>query len=243
VLAVSKFNKDVDFRQDLQKSMDDTLFQTTDVMEVDEASKLGPEVKRKLIVEMLGVPVTKRGLVRKYTTKQILSGLNASPDPIIDLTKTEDDNPDYIQLLKALKKKHLHFAEDVRPPYRGTFTRTPNTSSLRKGRNPFQRALPGIDYDYDSEAEWVDNPEEGEGEELHSEDEDDTASQLSIGDMEDFLDDEEDETKVNKRNALLGPLVPISTGLIWADEQESMSKWEGFKMGILLGMLLFLMFS
>ena len=200
-----------------------------------------------------------RGLKQKYNTQQILSGLNEASEPIFDEMKAKNggtnDNdgntskgktkvttkPDYLAMLKALPIKHLHFAEDVRPPYRGTYTRVPTSPGLRRGRKYNSKSIPGVNYEYDSEAEWVDIPDEGEGEDLLSEEDDDAQSGDSEGEMEDFLNDEdEDEAVIKARRQIIGPLVPNSTGLMWEEEQiaSGMGKWEQFRMGVLIGMLL-----
>ncbi|EGG09819.1 uncharacterized protein MELLADRAFT_77071 [Melampsora larici-populina 98AG31] len=55
--------------------------------------------------------------------------------------------------------KHLVFHEDVRPGYIGTWSKT---SRLVKPRKPFGRDSCLLDYDYDSEADWVEDDLEGE---------------------------------------------------------------------------------
>jgi chromatin assembly factor 1 subunit A len=58
------------------------------------------------------------------------------------------------------KMKYLHFAEDYRPPYFGTFSKR---STALNGRRPDKKDEELFNYDYDSEAEWE---EEEEGEDL-----------------------------------------------------------------------------
>lgn len=55
--------------------------------------------------------------------------------------------------------KLLKFHADVRPGYIGTWTKTSSTIS---GRNPYGRDTNLLDYDYDSEAEWDEDPEDAE---------------------------------------------------------------------------------
>ncbi|KAL0085113.1 chromatin assembly factor 1 subunit A-domain-containing protein [Phycomyces blakesleeanus] len=62
--------------------------------------------------------------------------------------------------------KLLHFPEDVRPAYYGTWTKSSQSIS---GRTPFARDEKLVDYEHDSEAEWE---PEGEGEDIQSGDED-----------------------------------------------------------------------
>lgn len=127
-------------------------------------------------------------------------------------TKKEESNP--LEMLKKIPMKTLKFGEDVRPPYQGTFTRRlPESSAIKLARNPFHRALPDTNYDYDSEAEW-EEPEEGEdldseGEEEISEDDDE--------DMEGFLDDDEDNHADGKRRLIVGDLEPVCSGIRWQE--------------------------
>ncbi|KAJ2994729.1 Chromatin assembly factor 1, subunit A [Globomyces sp. JEL0801] len=89
--------------------------------------------------------------------------------------------------IKSLKRKKtpkvqsiwklLQFAEDVRPPYFGTWTKS---SKNVTGKTPFGKDNQWLDYDFDSEAEWE---EDEPGEELVSENEED----------EDILPADEDE--------------------------------------------------
>lgn len=75
---------------------------------------------------------------------------------------------------RALPAKALVFADDARPGYFGTFTR----SSREVGpRTPFARDVVGIDYGYDSGLEWAeedageaDDVFEGDGEEDEGDD-------------------------------------------------------------------------
>jgi hypothetical protein len=155
----------------------------------------------------------RRGIDRGVSSsvKDILSRMQGSSNAPIDLTDSGIS-----QNLKSIPMKVLHFREDVRPPYQGTFTKLISPRSAMKiARNPFHRALPDTDYDYDSEAEW-EEPEEGE--DLDSEVEDDT-SEPGDEDMEDFLDDEDDLIK-GKRRAIVGDLEPCSSGLCWEDPSQ-----------------------
>ncbi|BDD58703.1 hypothetical protein MPDQ_004531 [Monascus purpureus] len=118
-------------------------------------------------------------------------------------------------LLRKVTMKSLKFGEDVRPPYQGTFTRAVPVSVANKlSRNPFSRALPDTNYDYDSEAEW-EEPEEGE--DLDSEEEEEI-SEDGDDDMDGFLDDEDDQLKDGRRRPIVGDLEPVCTGLCWQDE-------------------------
>ncbi|KAJ5647353.1 hypothetical protein N7490_003725 [Penicillium lividum] len=117
--------------------------------------------------------------------------------------------------LSHIPMKSLKFGEDVRPAYQGTFTRAvPKASAHKISRNPYRRELPETNYDYDSEAEW-EEPEEGE--DLDSEEEEE-ASDDGEDDMDEFLDDEDDALKENKRRLIVGELEPVCTGIRWATD-------------------------
>jgi chromatin assembly factor 1 subunit A len=173
---------------------------------------------------------------------EVVRRIHGSPDRPLDLTN--DNVPDHHQpldMLKGIPMKYLHFGEDVRPPYYGTYTKPyPDAISRRLARNAVSRIRQDTNYDYDSEAEW-EEPEEGE--DLDSEGEDD-AEEEGDDDMDGFLDDEEDPQL--KRRMLSGDLVPVSTGLCWEDahgvsklndgSDAICTEFKEFKMEYLLGM-------
>lgn len=176
-------------------------------------------------------------------TRDIVDRIQGTANQPIDLTKGQSSRP-AVEILRDLPTKHLHFAEDVRPPYCGTYNKIRSPGTRRKvRRNPFTRARPDTNYDYDSEAEW-EEPEEGD-EEVLSDEEDEADSQADADDIEGFLDDEDDTAK-SKRKMITGELVPESTGLCWAKEKGRISVVEsieveaqpeelhGMSMGVLL---------
>ena len=145
-----------------------------------------------------------------------------------------------VEQLKTVPIKFLKFAEDVRPPFIGTYTKLqdgPSSDKLR--RNPFTRALPATDYDYDSEAEWE---EPGEGEDLDSEGEEELGEEEDADDMEGFLDDAEAD-EVRKRRPIIGDLEPTCTGLCWEDSRSKVTqpssdaspRLNPFRLDIILG--------
>lgn len=151
-------------------------------------------------------------------------------------TRNSTDKP--TDLLKRIPVKYLKFAEDVRPPYVGTYTKLKDDQAISKlSRNPFSRGLPKTDYDYDSEAEWE---EPGEGEDLDSEGEE--SEDEEEDEMEGFLDDEEtDAIGAIKRRPILGNLEPTSTGPCWEGLDTSKMGEVGdlaltrYKLDILMG--------
>lgn len=176
------------------------------------------------------------------SVQEIVARMNGSAHEPVDLTGSDFHKATQtpIELLKAIPMKCLKFAEDVRPPYIGTYTKLPaRASSAKLGRNPFTRALPSTNYDYDSEAEWE---EPGEGEDLDSEGEEEVDDD-DAEDLEGFLDDA-DGDEVKKRRPIIGDLEPSYAGLCWEDE-HSRSKQSSsadcyvdlspFRLDILLG--------
>lgn len=164
-------------------------------------------------------PAEKRALdkIDYPTARQLFEQINgSSSQQPIDLTRdTSLDNP--VDLLQSLPLRYLHFAEDVRPPYFGTYTRKRTLDSSRRlTRNPFARERDDTNYDYDSEAEW-EEPEEGE--DLLNDEDDEAESNGDPDEMDEFLDDEDDEMK-NKRKLITGDLLPVSTGLCWEDDKR-----------------------
>jgi len=247
------FIRDAEYKAYIKKKLDETLpiagEPTVDPMNPDHTTTgnmVAPTrgITGDEIVELLHIPHHKRvrrGNASRYTVKQLLELINTSEAEIHPNSSQLADRKSpnhYLALLNALPRKHLHFAEDVRPPYSGTFTRVPPVNSgLRKGRNPFERSLPNVDYDYDSEAEWI-APEEEDGEDLLSElgDEEEDEDVEDEEEMGEFLDDEDDAVK--RRAGELCPLLPSSSGLCWEDEQGRNKKKElqEMKLGILTGM-------
>lgn len=117
--------------------------------------------------------------------------------------------------LHRIPMKHLKFYEDVRPPYVGTYTCLPIGGTLKLARNPLRKNLPNKNYDYDSEAEWV---EDEDGEEIKSDEEEEELDDDE--DIDEFLDDENDELVNSRHIEINGDLEPISTGLCWEDENR-----------------------
>ena len=165
------------------------------------------------------LPAEQRGYEngKFLSARQIVEQIHgSSSQQPIDLTHDRSSqNP--VDLLQSLPLRYLHFAEDVRPPYFGTYTKIRSSSSSRRlSRNPFARERVDTNYDYDSEAEW-EEPEEGE--DLLNDEDDEAESNSDPDEMDEFLDDEHDEVR-NKRKLITGDLLPVSTGLCWQDEKQ-----------------------
>lgn len=185
-------------------------------------------------------PKRRRGM-ETATIANIIDLVNGSAEHPIDLTSDGSMKPQQpLDMLQHISMKYLHFPEDVRPPYYGTYTKPHSLREERKlARNPMSRGLPDLNYDYDSEAEW-EEPEEGE--DLDSDGEEDL-DEDGDEDMDGFLDDEDDPQV--KRRLLNGDQEPISTGICWEDAHgvsrlndgsgAISTEFKDFRMGILLG--------
>ncbi|KAJ9640090.1 hypothetical protein H2199_006324 [Coniosporium tulheliwenetii] len=193
------------------------------------------------------VPQEQRQLRGERTppVRQIMECLHGTSANPIDLTQDASTNRNRTPMdeLLCIPMKYLHFGEDVRPPYYGTYTKIQSRHEGRRlARNPFSRTLPEADYSYDSEAEW-EEPEEGE--DLDSEDDEDVESVGSAEDMQGFLDDEDAvEAAKSRRGHIAGSLEPVCSGLHWedaegvlrpADPSATSVNFTGFRMGTLLG--------
>ncbi|RDL38687.1 Uncharacterized protein BP5553_03027 [Venustampulla echinocandica] len=149
--------------------------------------------------------------------REIMAEFSGDASRPIDLT--EDSQISQVRRMRNLRRvpmKILQFREDVRPPYRGTYTSRPVHGVAKLGRNPLRRDLPNTNYDYDSEAEWV---EDEDAEDCNSDGEEEDDGEDGE-DMEGFLDDENDELAHSKRMIIQGDLEPVSTGLCWESRKK-----------------------
>ncbi|KAG0646669.1 Chromatin assembly factor 1 subunit rlf2 [Hyphodiscus hymeniophilus] len=172
---------------------------------------------------------------RYMPVREIMAEMSGKSTRPIDLT-TDSQSTQIkrtTELLRKVPLKFLRFQEDVRPPYRGTYTVRPVNGVAKLARNPLRRDLPNTNYDYDSEAEWV---EDEDAEDLNSEGDEDEDMGEEGEDMEGFLDDENDELVNSKRLVLQGDLEPISTGLCWEDYRRRSTnvKMMPYRMEIIL---------
>ncbi|RFU25878.1 hypothetical protein B7463_g10462, partial [Scytalidium lignicola] len=149
--------------------------------------------------------------------REIMTRHNGNASRPIDLTTESQTShiKSTTELLKRIPLKFLKFQEDVRPPYCGTYTSQPVSGIARLARNPLRRDLPNTNYDYDSEAEWV---EDEDAEDLNSEGEEEEDLGDEGDDMDGFLDDENDEKPI-RRCVPQGDLEPVSSGLCWEDDR------------------------
>jgi chromatin assembly factor 1 subunit A len=170
-----------------------------------------------------------RGRTQSLTAKEFISLLN--------------ENPSSIALSQQFRRKHLQYAEDIRPAYNGTFTRR---TKFLTPRNPFKRDPEIFAYEYDSEAEWEFEPEDGENldDESTGDDEEVGSMMEDSGDEEDraFLDDDDDDDTTNNtvkatgKKRFVAPLVPMTKGVCW-ESTEGIQEDEmlaGMRASILL---------
>ena len=120
------------------------------------------------------------------SVKELVTEIQGTSRVPIDLlrigTKSARKTPD---LLPTIFIKYFRFAEDVRLPYIGPFTKNlePQAHS-NLCQIPSSRTLPAVNYDYDSEVEGKepgkgeDVVSEGEEEEEEEEEEDDDIEDL-----------------------------------------------------------------
>ena len=120
--------------------------------------------------------------------------------------------------LESLPVKFLKHHEDVRPPYIGTFTKTPSVPVRKLSRNFRTRAFTMLNYDYDSEAEWEEPEEEGEDIKTDDEEEDEEEEEE---DMDGFIDDEGASPKRQCVEQLSADQKPKATPLYWEEPGTS----------------------
>lgn len=135
---------------------------------------------------------------------------NTARDVVDMMTLGQATEEEILSALNSLPRKHLQFYEDVRPPYVGTFCKP----RCWFATTPCERAVDTLNYDYDSEAEWVQDDGE-DGEDLDVNDESEDALDDEDDDMDEFVaaDDE------LSRRSIIGPLVPV---IKWNDGTDDL---------------------
>ena len=201
---------------------DNLQFQLHEDLEASALSRNAVEFSsQSLLRELLPIKTRKRRKLshRIVSVKDLVAGIHGSAIRPIDLTKADHGcREDPLTLLKTVPVKYLRYAEDVRPPYIGTYSKVPvENSGFKLSRKPFTRALPATNYDYDSEAEW-EEPEDGE--DLDSEGEEEFGDEDEADDMAEFLDDDDAEKSGAKRRNIMGDVQPVCTGLHWEDSSS-----------------------
>ncbi|KAK9324154.1 chromatin assembly factor 1 subunit A-domain-containing protein [Lipomyces orientalis] len=186
-----------------------------DAIVVPEQASSPPNIAE--IMNLHPLKLRRRGRIATHTARDVISLFNNESTTIATKNGKLDHDMSEKRLraaLQSLPRKFLRFWEDFRPPYMGTFTKTRQIPR----NNPFfldER----LNYEYNSEAEWVE--EDGEiGEDIEagsndSEDDEESAVGDFIDDeMKDFLVSEEED---RPRRSILAPLVPVAKGICWTD--------------------------
>ena len=226
VAPINRFERDEETSENQQRIVDSYILQNR-----------SPGRHRPFdAISLFNLPILGNRGKQCVPVREIMAEMSNSPSHPIDLTS--DSQNSQIRrtgdLLKQVPLKYLKFAEDVRPPYRGTYTTEPLHGIAKLARNPLRRDLPDTNYDYDSEAEWI---EDEDAEDLNSEGEEDDAEPDDVDDMDGFLDDENDELLISKRQVLQGDLEPISTGLCWESQSgKNTNTMMQYRMETILGM-------
>ncbi|KAI9144186.1 hypothetical protein BKA69DRAFT_1056176 [Paraphysoderma sedebokerense] len=166
--------------------------------------------------------------------KRKWKGVGNDNDDDVVIVSADDDmiNMMQMEIMKKVrpKMKLIQFAENWRPAYWGTFSKSSTTVS---GRRPLAQDTGLFDYEYESEDEWE---EEGEGEDLNSDDDNDDCeseksdadendeegndwlvpegylSEDEIGEREDTEGDESPKRKSEFKKRIVQPLVPVVVG-------------------------------
>ena len=209
-------------------------------MKIDESlrqikGETDEPIKTSNLIESLHLFPPKQNRQRQNdSVREIVASIHGTSQHPIDLTESRPQSMEISNdLLAKISVKYLKFAEDVRPPYIGTYTKPIDSRACAKlCRNPFLRTLP-TNYEYDSEAEWE---EPGEGEDLDSEGEEEVGEDDEGDEMEGFLDDDDEQgdgSRITdpKGRPILGDLEPCSTGLCWEDSRflnhtDNRKGWE-----------------
>ncbi|KAG0152271.1 hypothetical protein CROQUDRAFT_71115 [Cronartium quercuum f. sp. fusiforme G11] len=181
--------------------------------------------------------------IRVISTRDIVNGLTEN-----EMSGSTEGAKKWRRLLKnraQVPVKYLHFAEDARPGYVGTWSKT---SRVVTGRTPFARDTCLLNYEYDSEAEWEEE-DDMEGEDLAASDvagEESTSELAEESDEEGWLAGDDDEiemvddgenhftnrtldaqnddqllTKQTKKikgqvpRRIVGPFIPVVKGPMW----------------------------
>ncbi|KAK9479620.1 chromatin assembly factor 1 subunit A-domain-containing protein [Lipomyces japonicus] len=174
-----------------------------------------------------------RGKRLKHSTKDVIAMFNNADNQFTSTSPAILSEDKLRAKLNGLPKKFLRFFEDLRPPYFGTFTKT---CSIPRA-NPFCK-IPLLNYEYDSEAEWVQEEEDGDDLDNISEEEEDEEDDDDESKSGDFIDDEmkdflvdEDEEKPKRR--VLTALVPVMKGICYTNLETGLNpEFDGLGMEI-----------
>jgi chromatin assembly factor 1 subunit A len=184
------------------------------------------EVMDKYVVQSQSEPIPslKESFAKLRTSRgfqpprvaQVIQRLQGSFGTLVDLTKDASNTP--TDVLRSIPVKFLFYGEDVRPPYKGTWTRPVNSTLARKmALKPLTQELPDVVYDYDSEAEW-DDADEGEDIDIEDNEEEEEEEE----EMEGFIDDDNAPQYLARRGLPANEVEPVCSGLQWQDADGKM---------------------
>lgn len=232
VAPINRFERDEEASEALQNIIDSYLLE-------GQSSEYHLSFNAVDLFHLSGITNIPRGR-RLMTVRDIMTEFSGNPSRPIDLTSDSQNTQikKTVDLLRRIPMKSLKFQQDVRPAYIGTFTTQPLHGLQRLARNPLRKDHPTTDYDYDSEAEWV---EDEDAEDLESDGEEEDVEMVDAGeDLEGFLDDEGDETALARRHPLQATAEePVSSGLCWEDNHKRNTnvKMMPYRMEFILGKL------
>lgn len=150
-----------------------------------EEQQRNDQLKKDLFLESinsnLSFDTLLRTIIQENKEKKLLKPKRSSKPKTVKISVTISssnkdmhnpfsNNETYDEVVEKVvnnKIKFLQFAEDLRHPYEGTFSKK---SLIIKGKCPFTKDNDLFNYNYDSEAEWE---EEDEGEDIGDSDDDD----------------------------------------------------------------------
>lgn len=133
------------------------------------------------------------------SSQQLVEALNSS-------NSTERLVVQLVQRLPPLK--YLHFYENAKPPYIGTWCSEKHLATRFQAALPLDESLTGFDYNYDSDLDWQDEDDEGEDIDDLEEGEEEEDEANEDDDMEDFVENND------AKRRLIGSLQSVS---IWND--------------------------
>lgn len=174
---VNRFARDVD-RGDIDDAMEAQAELDIKDLLAQAKGSIKTATRKPLSRKGIRPPVVVRETMRLIAESDLMTGLNAEAKARRGIERLKRDR-------KAVPIKYLFFATDLRPPYCGTWTRP---SNLISGRRPLCQDPVALDYNYDSEAEWVDG-EDDKGEEIDGDNEDDADDAKSNSDADSEMDD------------------------------------------------------
>jgi chromatin assembly factor 1 subunit A len=191
---------------------------TEDLMRVNEdmdSYAKHPPSPTPSVMESFATLKRRRGF-QPPKVEHVIHKLQGSSNRPIDLTQNHENRPR--DALNTIPIKYFSYGEDVRPPYRGTWTRMVDDRTARKlALQPVAQQLPEVDYNYDSEAEWEDVEE---GEDLEAEDIEEEEEQDE--EVDGFIDDDNAPQYLARRGIPASDVESKCSGLQWEDASGKM---------------------